>query len=279
MSIRARIMSSNRKNSDGTHRQDIIAGLQPGDRLYLEDYSSEQYPGTIGVETHEYKLCGFLSSRVADEILAQQTPLADIPVTVDDIQEREDGTLSCIITIAVKATRDMFTQPVAYAAQSPTTIPSPSEKRVKPLYILIPSAAVLLAAIAIVVFVWKPWQPALTPEEQARQAILEAAEDDPVLSYWVDLAVNYTTPPEIISEGSGKVGDYFVVVKAASLKQASNGTQYYEILVDWTNNSPQSTSFGGNLNLIGYQDGVQMDSFYSYEDGLDDEQIHLPRKI
>lgn len=100
MNVRARIMNTDRVNQDGTKRQDILARLQPGDRLYLEDYSSEQFPYAIGVETRDYELCGFLSERAAQEFLERREPLNTYNVYVESITD-DSGQLNCSVSVSL----------------------------------------------------------------------------------------------------------------------------------------------------------------------------------
>lgn len=100
MDIRTKITQVDQQNRDGSFRQDIISRLRVGDRLYLEDYTSDRFPYAIGVETRDYELCGFLGERAAKEIIDSETALNDAYVTVDAISSDNNGLLSCAISIS-----------------------------------------------------------------------------------------------------------------------------------------------------------------------------------
>lgn len=101
MSIRAKLLLTDRQNSDGTHRQDVLRRLQVGERLYLEDYASDRFPHAVGVENHNYELCGYLADRIAQEVADSRVPLSEIKTVVSEILRDNNGDLICYASIGL----------------------------------------------------------------------------------------------------------------------------------------------------------------------------------
>ena len=267
MNIRTKIINTDRNNRDGSSRQDIISLLRPGDQLYLEDYTSDQFPAAIGIETHEYKLCGFLGANIAQDILSHRIPLPEISVIVENLYIDENGLYACVIQIST---------PAATTAQPPpakkTTGPAKPRKttgkknRRKSAIGIAVVIAILAIALAITLFVLRDRQPSPMPQGQTQQAFLDTASEEEILSYWAGLA-NATPPPKVVHTGSGNIGTAsFVVIKDAVIKQTNDGLNLLETRIEWTNNSEQSRSFSGSLGFTAFQDSNQLKGIPVYAD-------------
>lgn len=263
MNIRTKIANTDRNNRDGSSRQDILSGLRPGDRLYLEDYASEQFPVAIGVETHAYKLCGFLGMNVAQEVLSLRVPLADIAVTVDDLFMEPNGLYTCVIRISSPT-----------AAPRPANGPAPKAAPAKPAkkkarrktVVWLLAIIAVLAALAVTLVVFLRRQPAPAPQPQDQQAFLDTASEEELLSYWAGLA-NATPPPKVVHTGSGAIGaDYFVTIQDSAVRQTSDGLYLLEARIDWTNNAGKALAFNGNLTFTASQDGTPLRVIPTYGD-------------
>lgn len=70
----------------------------------------------------------------------------------------------------------------------------------------------------------------------------------------------------IETAGSGTLGDYYVEIKSAELKEDYNGESVIVITYAWTNNSEDTTSAMVSTFEKAFQDGIELDSAYTVKD-------------
>lgn len=70
----------------------------------------------------------------------------------------------------------------------------------------------------------------------------------------------------IETAGSGTLGDYYVEIKGAELKEDYNGESVIVITYAWTNNSEDTTSAMVSTSEKAFQDGIELDTAFAVKD-------------
>ena len=71
---------------------------------------------------------------------------------------------------------------------------------------------------------------------------------------------NETTPPDNSGDVSGKVGDYSVVIKSATVTTDYEGNPAIVVTYNWTNGSDETMMAMTALSSKAFQDGIQLES-------------------
>ena len=104
--IHTKIAGVTKKNEDGTSRQDLLAGCEVGDEVYLErDEFNEYDPNAIQVFDADYQQLGYLNKELAQDLAPLMDAGLNLRGEIIDITGGEEGkeTLGCNILISLKS--------------------------------------------------------------------------------------------------------------------------------------------------------------------------------
>lgn len=104
--IYTQIVGVTKKNEDGTSRQDLLAGCEVGDEVYLERDQFNKYdPNAIEVFDGDYQQLGYLNKGLAQDLAPLMDAGLNLRGEITNITGGEDGkeTLGCNILISLKS--------------------------------------------------------------------------------------------------------------------------------------------------------------------------------